>query len=109
MPNFCPECGNKITDNPKFCPKCGNKLMFGNETKEKIETQPKEGEIKCPFCSKYFKPPTSWTGEINAQKTTSTSGNIVRGAIFLPWGVVSAVKNKKFILCPYCKMKIMQG
>jgi uncharacterized Zn-finger protein len=56
-------------------------------------------EIKCPFCGKKFKPD-------KAQKSSTTEGNIVRGALFLPWGIVSALK--KGIICPHCKMKIKQ-
>ena len=25
-PKFCPECGEKLTDNVKFCPNCGKRL-----------------------------------------------------------------------------------
>ena len=63
------------------------------------EQQP--GEIKCPYCGGWFKP--------IQQRPTSTGGNITRGTVFLPWGVVSAVKNKPFVQCPHCKMKIPQG
>ena len=79
----------------------------GDEKRREAERNPTE--IKCPYCGKMFKPPITWDGGISTQKTTSTGGNIARGAVFLPWGVVSAVKNKKFIQCPHCKMKIMQG
>lgn len=27
QPNFCPNCGNKITPNSKFCDKCGQQLQ----------------------------------------------------------------------------------
>jgi DNA-directed RNA polymerase subunit RPC12/RpoP len=110
MSNFCPQCGNKIEGNPNFCPECGHTLIKKIlEKKMETEVIPKTGEIKCQYCGKLFALPTNWTGEIKAQKTTSTSGNIARGVVFLPWGIVSAVKNKKFIQCPHCKMKIMQG
>jgi len=66
-------------------------------------------QIKCPYCGLSFTPPSDWTGNIATQKPTSTTGNIARGIVFLPWGVVSAVKNKPYIQCPHCKMKIMQG
>jgi len=110
--DVCPECGSKIKKGKKFCSKCGYSIIKTIEEKKfkELEVQPKTGEIKCPFCNEMFKPAaSSWTGEIQTQKTTSTSGNIARGLVFLPWGVVSAVKNKKFIQCPHCKMKIMQG
>jgi len=69
-----------------YCKECGDKHNIG---------------IKCPYCSKRFHP---WT-----RRPTSTSGNIVRGGLFLPWGVTSALKNKPFVKCPHCGMKIMQG
>lgn len=109
MSKFCPECGNKLSDSPKFCPKCGKELKLSYGERKKIEPMQKSDEIKCPFCNNFFTPPKNWIGEIKAQRTTSTSGNIIRGAVFLPWGVVSAVKNKSFIKCPHCNMKIMQG
>jgi len=58
-------------------------------------------EIKCPFCGGIFDP--------HVKRDTSTAGNIARGVVFLPWGVVKAVTSKKYVLCPHCKMKIMQG
>jgi hypothetical protein len=36
-------------------------------------------------------------------------GNIARGIVFVPWGVVKAIKNRPYIESPHCKMKIMQG
>ncbi len=56
-------------------------------------------EIKCPFCEKKFMPDS-------AEKSSTTGGNVLRGALFLPWGIVSALK--KGIVCPHCKMKIKQ-
>ena len=116
MAKFCTKCGSKLEDSPNFCPECGHAAISSITSvkmETKIEYQPepqaKPGEIKCPFCNKFFSPPKTWTGEIQTQKTTSTGGNIVRGAVFLPWGVVKAATNKKFIICPRCKMKIMQG
>lgn len=116
MLNFCTKCGNKLEGNPSFCPECGHPVTLNVSPvnmEKKVEyqsvPQPQPGEIKCPYCNQFFSPPKTWTGEIKPQKTTSTSGNIVRGAIFLPWGVVKAATNKKFLICPHCKMKIMQG
>ena len=85
-------------------------LFLYSKTKDERERQVaqrlrdiKEGTagIDCPFCHKRFMPYT--------QSPTSTGGNIARGAVFLPWGVVSAVKNKPYVQCPYCGMKIPQG
>jgi len=111
MAKFCTKCGNKLEGNPAFCPECGHALMVKKIPEKEItmENEIPSGEIKCPFCGNMFAPPKTWTGKIKAQKTTRTGGNIIRGAVFLPWGVVKAVTNKKFIICPHCKMKIMQG
>jgi len=59
-------------------------------------------EIKCPFCENKFTPT-----QVN-KRTRSLSGNIIKGAIFLPWGVVSAVKTEKTtdVICPWCGMTV---
>jgi len=62
---------------------------------------PEPVQIKCPYCGEMFFP--------REQRPTTTGGNIARGAVFLPWGVTSAVKNKPFVQCTYCRMKIPQG
>ena len=63
----------------------------------------KDGVIKieCPFCHKEFHP----------EKRTPTTNleNVGRGLVFLPWGVVKALKNKPYVECPHCHMKIPQG
>lgn len=65
-------------------------------------------EIKCPYCGTSFLVSINAFGEVETQRPTSTAGNIGRGIVFLPWGVVSAAKNKPYIQCPHCKMKIQQ-
>ena len=59
-------------------------------------------EIKCPFCGNMFTPK-----HVN-KRSRSMGGNILKGAVFLPWGVVSAVKTKKStdVICPHCKMTV---
>jgi DNA-directed RNA polymerase subunit RPC12/RpoP/ribosomal protein L37E len=100
LPKFCPKCGNKVQGEIKFCKKCGFGLTIKNREHSKTEEPLKPGEVKCLFCNKFFNPITS--------TPTSTGGNIVRGAVFLPWGVVSALKNKPYVRCPHCGMKIQQ-
>jgi hypothetical protein len=79
----------------------GSFLCYSCYDKETQKLKDKEIKIECPFCHNEFHP---------YQKTpTTTGGNIVRGVVFLPWGVVSAVKNKPFVECPHCHMKIPQG
>lgn len=80
-----------------LCNKCHFDAI-NEHVRKKNQPRP---EIKCPFCGQMFSPKT--------KSPTSTGGNIIRGAIFLPWGAVSAVKNKPFVQCPHCKMKIPQG
>ena len=98
-----------------ICEKCGKQLglfdggkyrgkYYHDRCKYEIIDMEREKnivEIKCPFCNKLFKP--------RQEKPTTTGGNIARGTVFLPWGMVSAVKNKPFVQCPHCKMKIPQG
>lgn len=96
----------------RHCNKCEIKVTL-NELNKTIKPdgigsglclkcfEEKYPKIPCPYCKKLFHPVK--------EKPTSTTGNIIRGAIFLPWGVVSAVKNKYYVECPYCKMKIPQG
>lgn len=59
-------------------------------------------EIKCPYCENKFTP------KHVKKRTRSLSGNIIKGAVFLPWGVVSAVKTEKTIdvVCPHCGMTV---
>lgn len=48
-------------------------------------------EIKCPFCGETFT-------------------HIPREGVYFGFGgIVKAVKSQKYILCPHCNMKIMQG
>lgn len=108
----CAECGkiqgsiNFKVDEKYYCANCYNKIKEKKQY-DKIQEMrsqdytPAPGEIKCPYCNGWFKP---------VRKTpTSTAGNITRGAVFLPWGVVKAVKNKPYVECPHCHMRIPQG
>ena len=112
----CVKCGSKsgivhyyAFEKKWLCDNCIEKYEIKRKEKEEkgIEQMrsgeyiPKPGEIKCPYCSLFFTP--------KQKRPTSTGGNIARGAVFLPWGVVSSVKNKPFVQCPHCKMKIPQG
>jgi len=59
-------------------------------------------EIKCPYCNNMFTP------RHVKKRTRSFSGNVLKGAIFLPWGVVSAIKTEKTVdvKCPHCGMTV---
>jgi DNA-directed RNA polymerase subunit RPC12/RpoP len=69
-------------------------------TKEEIKKK-KELKIECPFCHKEFHP--------ERKTPTSAIGNILRGAIFVPWGHAQSTKNIPYVECPHCKMRIPQG
>jgi hypothetical protein len=79
----------------KCCEQINMKYTFAKNN------PPPRPEIKCPFCGQMFSPV--------AKSPTTTHGNVARGVAFLPWGVVSAMKNKPFVQCPHCQMKIPQG
>jgi ribosome-binding protein aMBF1 (putative translation factor) len=118
----CEKCGKKVGiftsvsytlssgEEIVLCEEC---LQFfrGIEEIEKIEKQKKELEeiiakapkIKCPYCEKWFPKLT------NEQYRDSAELNVLKWAIVPAWGVVGALKNKPYIECPHCKMKIMQG
>ena len=87
----------------RLCLRCYGEAPIKDEKKkleEYIKTAPK---IKCPYCEQCFlKPPSE-------KYKYSLAGNITRGIVFLPWGVVKSIKNRPYIECPHCKMKIMQG
>lgn len=90
--------GNKIG----ICKEC-NQTIDEEEQKEILKEIENAPEIKCPFCEKKFKKITE------EQYRTSAEMNVLKWAIVPVWGVVGALKNKPFIECPHCKMKIMQG
>ena len=109
----CTKCGKKIgifdeykrffiKDSDKlptcYCLKCYEQYLI--ELEEIIAKAPK---IKCPFCEQWFPKLT------NEQYRDSAELNVLKWAIVPAWGVVGALKNKPFIECPHCKMKIMQG
>lgn len=94
-----------------ICPKCGENKNLKMEIEHEIEMKRREYEyivanapkIQCPFCHQWFPKLT------NEQYRTSAELNVLKWAIVPAWGVVGALKNKPFIECPFCKMKIMQG
>jgi len=114
MAKICSKCNKKLNlltaykyKDKIVCFDCWRLLEQEDLTKQKEkkleEIIAKAPEIQCPFCKKWFKKIT------DEQYKYSLEGNIVRGIIFVPWGVVKAIKNRPYIECPHCKMKIMQG
>lgn len=97
---YCYDCYKALVKKEKE-----QQIKRKTETKKQTEMKhyipPYSGGIKCPFCGQHVPP--------IVKTPTSTVGNIARGAVFLPWGVVSAVKNKPYVQCPHCGMKILQG
>lgn len=62
-----------------------------------LNPQKRDTPIRCPLCGKEFKP-------CDAQVTgDSAFGTVVKGIIFLPWGMLSATKGRG-IVCPHCHM-----
>lgn len=86
MAKICAYSGKKI--GLMNCSTCKGKYMHDKYKYKMIKFEQEQAipTIKCPFCSNIFKP--------YQQRPTTTGGNVARGAVFLPWGVVSAVKNK---------------
>lgn len=78
----------------------GESLLSEEELRKLIENAPK---IKCPFCEQWFPKLTE------EQYRASAEMNVLKYAIVPAWGVVGALKNKPYIECPHCKMKLMQG
>jgi len=121
MAKYCSECNKKIRLFEDFrykgkvvCLTCGEKLKkqdYEEENKDLIKQKEKEFQellakapkIRCPYCDKWFPKITE------EQYRESAELNVLKWAIVPAWGVVGALKNKPFIECPHCKMKIMQG
>lgn len=94
-----------IFNNKKYCEYCHILISTPPTPPELVKPEPvqKQNQIKCPYCEHMFKPIT------RIPYGRKTSDNILKGIIFLPWGVSSALKAKQYVQCPHCKMKIMQG
>jgi DNA-directed RNA polymerase subunit RPC12/RpoP len=74
------------------------------EARKKLEEIiAKAPKIKCPYCEQWFPKLT------NEQYKDSAELNVLKWAIVPAWGLAGSLKNKPFIECPHCKMKIMQG
>jgi len=67
------------------------------------EISAKAPKIKCPFCEQWFPKLT------NEQYRDSAELNVLKYAVAPAWGLAGSLKNKPFIQCPHCGMKIMQG
>jgi len=117
MAKICTNCNQKIRFGMDFihngkvvCGKCSDELVKieqealleqkKKEWEEFVKTAPK---IQCPFCKEWFPKVTE------EQYRDKAELNVLKWAIVPAWGVVGALKNKPYIECPHCKMKIMQG
>jgi len=114
----------------KVCSKCGNKIGFLEKTYnwgehfdicslccknfQNIDAEerkhrrifvdvPEVPKIKCPYCGQWFEKPT------NEQYRDSAERNVIKWVIAPAWGLAGSLKNKPFIECPHCGMKLMQG
>ena len=108
MVKVCIQCGKKMgsfdawreVEQGKFMCLACYKTEKGKELEEAITKAPK---IQCPYCKQWFPKLTK------EQYQESAELNVLKWLIVPAWGVVGALKNKPFIECPHCKMKIMQG
>ena len=97
----------------KLCVKCIEELnkeylenlpeLKEKKRKELEEAITKAPKIKCPFCEQWFPKLTK------EQYRASAELNVLKWVIVPAWGLAGSLKNKPFIECPHCKMKIMQG
>jgi len=111
----CSKCGKEVDFKTAWklmrqgyttCISCTEEIQKEEQKEERkkleeiIANAPK---IQCPFCKQWFPKLT------NEQYRESAELNVLKWAIVPAWGVVGALKNKPYIECPHCKMKIMQG
>lgn len=101
----------------KYCKKCADSVIKENAEKQRIKDErdneeerkqfeeivAKAPKIQCPYCKKWFPKLTE------EQYRHGAGLNLLKWALVPEWGVVGALKNKPYIECPHCKMKIMQG
>ena len=97
---LCWECSKKFSNMDPTKRLEEFKRKKEEELKKAIEKAPK---IKCPFCEQWFPKLTA------EQYRDSAELNVLKWAIVPAWGLSGSLKNKPYIECPHCKMKIMQG
>lgn len=86
-----------IDDAKKGYRKKKESILVGTGRAMGLKPQKMDTPIKCPLCGGEFKP-------CNARIVgDSTLSSVVKGTIFLPWGMASAMKGKG-ITCPNCHM-----
>jgi DNA-directed RNA polymerase subunit RPC12/RpoP len=85
-----------------YCTKCYERYKE-QERKKFEEMVAKVPKIKCPYCEQWFPKLT------NEQYRDSAELNVLKWVIVPAWGLAGSLKNKPYIECPRCKMKIMQG
>jgi len=117
MVKYCTNCNKKLGFGKDWrykekivCLDCGKKLKK-QDIEDSIKQKEKEFQellanapkIKCPYCEQWFPKLTE------EEYRTGAGMNVLKWAMVPEWGVVGALKNKPFIRCPHCKMKIMQG
>lgn len=92
----CYECMIKEKDKEK--------KEYEEEQRKKLEEIiAKAPKIECPYCKQWFPKLT------NEQYRDNSALNVLKWAVVPAWGLAGSLKNKPFIECPHCKMKIMQG
>jgi len=119
MARTCSKCNKKIgileqhginRTREIVCLSCYRKLQEEYQQEKELEARKKlEGiiakapKIKCPYCEQWFPKLTK------EQYRDSAELNVLKWAIVPAWGLAGSLKNKPYIECPHCHMKIMQG
>jgi len=106
----CANCGRKLSffkcsvtvGSKNFCSEeCVNEER--RRILEELMNNPNVIKIKCPYCEKWFPRATK------EQFRDSALDNSLKWLIVPAWGLAGSIKNKPYVECPFCKMKIMQG
>jgi len=98
---LCKDCKSKEKE---LIPKITKQWEeIDGKTLEELMANPNIPKIKCPYCEKWF---PRVKGE---QYSVSAETNVIKYFIAPEFGLAGSLKNKPFIQCPHCKMKIMQG
>jgi DNA-directed RNA polymerase subunit RPC12/RpoP len=117
MAKVCQNCGTKIGFREKtynygehfdICNSCNQQFLDKDIEERKqnrrlfadVNFPPK---IKCPYCGQWFEKPAM------EQYRDSAERNVIKWVIVPAWGLAGSLKNKPFIECPHCNMKLMQG
>lgn len=97
---MCIECYEKYIEEKRKIQEKVDREIEDKRFEDIIAHTPK---IQCPYCKKWF-----WKST-KEQYRDDAELNAIKWAIVPAWGLAGSLKNKPFIQCPHCGMKIMQG